>query len=77
MQAHESDAIPFLCVAGVREYHDHPAHSGDPWELHRTTGAGSLVRLLDLIHTYGPGAVSGWGVALVPQVSLAFGQPPS
>lgn len=26
---------PFLCVRGVREYHQHPQHSGDDWFLYR------------------------------------------
>jgi hypothetical protein len=47
------EGIPFLCHPGVREYHDHPAHSGDAWEHHRADGAGRLVRLLDLIWRYG------------------------
>jgi Predicted metal binding domain len=28
---------PFLCLRGVREYHDHPQHSGDDWFLYRDT----------------------------------------
>lgn len=47
------DEVPFLCHPGVREYHDHPAHSGDAWELRRADGEGRLVRLLDLIWRYG------------------------
>ena len=38
LQAHGPDQIPFLCLPGVREYHDHPAHTGDSWLLHRTKG---------------------------------------
>ncbi|HEX3103055.1 MAG TPA: putative metal-binding protein [Terriglobales bacterium] len=26
---------PFLCVRGIREYHQHPQHSGDEWLLYR------------------------------------------
>lgn len=26
---------PFLCLRGVREYHEHPQHSGDEWQLYR------------------------------------------
>lgn len=63
-----SDQPPFLCLAGVREYHDHPAHSGDRWELHRAAGAGRLVRLLEIIDTYGLRPISGFAVNLVPQV---------
>lgn len=26
---------PFLCIRGIREYHNHPQHSGDQWMLYR------------------------------------------
>ena len=29
MGAHSPEDLPFLCIAGVKEYHDHPGHSGD------------------------------------------------
>jgi Predicted metal binding domain len=77
MQAYGPDSIPFLCIAGVREYHQHPAHSGDAWELHRSAGAGRLVRLLEVIHTYGVKPLTGYSVNLVPQVGLEFGEPPA
>lgn len=67
MQAYP-DGIPFLCIAGVREYHDHPAHSGDVWELHRTAGAGRLVRILEVIDTYGLRPLTGYNVNLTPQI---------
>ena len=76
MQAHSPDDIPFLCIAGVKEYHDHPGHSGDPWELHRSAGEGRLVRLLEVISKYGLEPVSGLGVNLAPQVTFAFSEPP-
>jgi hypothetical protein len=63
------DELPFMCLAGVRQYHDHPAHSGDRWELHRTAGAGRLVRLLEVIDTYGVRPVNAYEVSLNPQVS--------
>jgi hypothetical protein len=28
---------PFLCLRGIREYHEHPQHSGDEWMLYRQT----------------------------------------
>lgn len=77
MQAHAPEDIPFLCLAGVREYHDHPAHSGDLWELHRASGAGRLVRLLEIISRYGVEPITGFAVQLAPQVSFAFAQPPA
>ena len=76
MQAHSPEDIPFLCIAGVKEYHDHPGHSGDPWELHRSSGEGRLVRLLEVISKYGLNTVTGLEVNLVPQVTFAFSEPP-
>lgn len=76
MQAHSPEDVPFLCLAGAREYHEHPGHSGDAWELHRTSGAGRLVRLLEVIHKYGVQPISGYGVQLIPQVKFQQGQPP-
>ena len=76
MQAHSPDELPFLCVPGVKEYHDHPGHSGDPWEIHRSTGEGRLVHLLDVISKYGLEPVKGFNVNLVPQVTFAVSEPP-
>lgn len=47
------DGIPFLCMRGVREYHRHPAHTGDAWFLYRGCGEGSLAALLSAIHDHG------------------------
>lgn len=77
MQWYTPTEVPFLCLAGVREYHDHPGHSGDSWELHRPTGAGALVRLLDVIHTYGVAPLAGWHVNLNPQVTFGWTAPPA
>jgi hypothetical protein len=77
MQAHEPEDIPFLCIAGVREYHEHPAHTGDAWELHRASGAGRLVRLLEVIHHYGVEPIQDYAIQLVPQIGgFQAGQPP-
>ena len=76
MQAHSPDELPFLCIAGVKEYHDHPGHSGDSWELHRQAGEGRLVRLLEVISKYSLDTVKGFNVNLTPQVTLATGEPP-
>jgi hypothetical protein len=76
--AHGPDDIPFLCIAGTREYHEHPAHSGDAWELHRQAGAGRLVRILDVIHTYGVAPINGYAVTLTPQITgFSLGEVPS
>jgi len=47
----------FLCLPGTRAYHAHPAHSGDPWELHRAGGEGKLFALLDIVWRYGVASV--------------------
>ena len=76
MQAYGDDDIPFLCMAGVREYHDHPAHSGDHWESHRTSGAGRLLRLVQVISKYGLETIDGFEVQFAPQVRFHSGVPP-
>ena len=75
MQALADDDIPFLCIAGVREYHDHPAHTGDHWESHRTSGAGRLARLVEIISRYGSETIQGFQV--VPQIRFHVGVPPA
>ena len=76
MQAYGDDDIPFLCLAGVREYHEHPAHSGDHWLSHRISGAGRLVRLLEVISKYGPETILGFEVEMTPKIRLRAGSPP-
>lgn len=34
---HPNTHRPFLCMRGIREYHEHPQHTGDDWLLHRNT----------------------------------------
>lgn len=76
MIAHRTEDIPFLCLAGVREYHRHPAHSGDHWELHRPSGAGRLIRLLEIISKYGIEPIAGFQVQMIPQVLFQRGPSP-
>jgi hypothetical protein len=49
VNSHPTTNRPFLCVPGVRQYHDHPQHSGDSWLLHRKSGAGSLATICDRV----------------------------
>ena len=44
---------PFLCIAGVRAYHEHPAHTGDSWWLYRGTGRGTLHQISHMLWAYG------------------------
>lgn len=69
MQWYGPDDTPFLCMAGVREYHNHPGHSGDAWELHRRSGAGRLVRLLETIAKYGIQPISQYQISLQPRIT--------
>ena len=75
-QAHDDDEIPFLCIAGVREYHDHPAHTGDHWESHRKSGAGRLIRLVEIISKYGLETIAGFEVQMIPKILFHHGVPP-
>lgn len=76
LQAHSPEEPPFLCIPGVKEYHDHPGHSGDPWEIHKSVGEGRLVHLLGVISRYGLEPVKGFNVQLVPQLNFAVSEPP-
>ena len=51
--AHDPTELPFLCLPGVREYHEHPAHTGDAWLSHRGKGEGTMFFILDTIYRYG------------------------
>ena len=73
IQANTLDEVPFLCMPGVREYHDNPAHTGDSWLLHRTSGEGSLAFILDKIWTYGVNPVGFYQVQIQTQgIGLAI-----
>lgn len=58
IQSNGPEERPFICLPGIREYHDNPAHSGDPWLLHRASGEGSLAFIVDKIWTYGTNQIS-------------------
>ena len=36
---HPSTDRPFVCMAGVREYHTHPSHVGDLWSVRKSQDA--------------------------------------
>ncbi len=64
LQSH-SDNRPFICLPGIREYHDHPAHTGDSWLLHRGSPEGTLHFLLEKLHHYGTAGILNYGMNLV------------
>jgi Predicted metal binding domain len=54
----------FLCMRGIREYHEHPAHSGDSWLQYRGSGVGSLFYVLDKLHEFGISHIAGMRIGL-------------
>jgi hypothetical protein len=54
--------IPFLCIRGVREYHRHPAHTGDSWLMYRGRGEGSLIAVVSQLLTHSSNAILGYSV---------------
>ncbi|MCD9824057.1 putative metal-binding protein [Bradyrhizobium japonicum] len=69
IQANRPDDYPFICLPGVREYHDNPAHTGDSWLLHRGSGEGSLVFILEKIWMYGVDPLSTYNFQIQAQVT--------
>lgn len=49
IDGHPTTHRPFLCLAGIREYHTHPQHTGDDWLLHRAAHEGSVSTICDRI----------------------------
>jgi hypothetical protein len=64
--------LPFLCMPGIREYHAHPAHTGDAWLRHRgIAGEGTLGFVLDKLHQYGIVPVTAFqGMFQAPALSV-------
>lgn len=69
------DELPFICLPGIREYHEHPAHTGDDWLLHRDRGEGTLYFLLEKLSRYGLEPIKQYQLAL-SVVGFAGGEPP-
>lgn len=55
---------PFLCIPGVREYHDHPAHTDNPWLNYRGKGEGKLTFLLDQLFNHSIPYISGFNMSV-------------
>ena len=62
--SHGPDEPPFFCFPGVREYHDHPAHSGDSWLLHRGAQEGTLFFIIDNLCRYGSEPIKGFQIGM-------------
>lgn len=68
IQANRADDFPFICLPGIREYHDNPAHTGDSWSLHRGSGEGSLAFILEKIWMYGVDPLSTYNLQIQAKV---------
>jgi hypothetical protein len=56
---------PFICIPGVREFHDHPFHTGESWFLIRAASReGTLCFILDNLYTYGISAIKSYQLPL-------------
>lgn len=75
IQANRADGFPFVCLPGVREYHDNPAHTGDSWLLHRGSGEGSLAFILEKIWVYGVDPLSAYNLQIQAKVIGVIPQP--
>jgi hypothetical protein len=61
-----ADGKQFLCFPGTREYHEHPDHDGDVWELYRAGGHGSLAVICERVHSTIGALVGGVQVNIQP-----------
>ncbi|KJS13229.1 MAG: hypothetical protein VR67_05505 [Peptococcaceae bacterium BRH_c8a] len=64
VHGHPETKEDFLCLPGVLQYHSHPQHSGDSWDLHRYSGKGKLYSLLDYTWLYCVRTISGFQIPL-------------
>lgn len=61
----DKDEKPFFCVPGIREYHEHPFHTGDSWFLYRKKGKeGSLCFILDNLQLYGTSHIKAYQIPI-------------
>ena len=65
-----NDIVPFFCIPGVREYHKHPAHSGDSWMLYRTKEEGRLCVLIGQLYSHSIAQSSGYAVNMEIKASV-------
>jgi Predicted metal binding domain len=70
---HPDTHKPFLCLRGIREYHEHPQHTGDEWLLYKDKMSlfsivMSLWRVsIDLVHSQLAFPPNGIQVLYVPE----------
>jgi hypothetical protein len=67
VNSHPITLEPFLCIQGVREYHTHPQHDGNSWDLHRYSGQGTLFFLLDKIYEFCIDTIKSYSITIQVQ----------
>ncbi|QHO77923.1 hypothetical protein ACH79_40375 [Bradyrhizobium sp. CCBAU 051011] len=71
IQYNSPDDRPFICLPGIFEYHNNPAHTSDSWLLHRSSGEGSLAFILEKIWHHGVKPIEHYQVQVqIPAVNV-------
>lgn len=73
IQEHQKTKEPFLCLPGTYQYHIHPQHDGDLWDMHRYSGEGTLYFILEHIWQYCINSIRAYTIELkldMPRVAL-------
>jgi Predicted metal binding domain len=70
VQVYDDEHVPFICLPGVREYHLHPAHTNDRWELRRGSGEGTLLWILEQLWQFGIRPVSDYQAQVQMNVKI-------
>lgn len=72
VEGHPITREDFLCLPSIWEYHSHPQHSGDSWDLHRyDRGEGTMYFILDFLWLYCVKTIKGFQV---PMPSVIYSQ---
>jgi len=70
--------LPFICLPGIREYHEHPAHTGNSWLLHRKcAGEGTLGFLIEKFYEFGIATINSFSTLInfqvqIPNIQLGY-----
>jgi hypothetical protein len=65
----DNDGRLFICLRGLKEYHEHPHHNGDSWFLYRIKGKGNIINVLDQLQLY---AISNFNKLASQQKKIQF-----
>lgn len=56
---HPEHRRPFVCLPGIREYHEHPQHDNDDWLARRSDGTNRLAVICDRLQRTTAGTIVG------------------